>query len=327
MLRRLILAAVLSGLAVPTSAADRMGVIVDQDAGIDDLIAVALLLRSPAIQVAAVTITPADSYLGPATRATQLVVQRFGSPGITIAQGHSEGTNPFPDEWRRDAGRVLALPGFAGAGRRPTGRLLRDDAAHHLAAMLSGPGRYAVLETGPLTNIADALRLQPAIRDRITRIYVMGGAVRVKGNVEHAGHDGSAEWNIFNAPDAADEVLRSGIPITLVPLDATNHVPMTAAFLARLAREQAAPSRFAVQAWRLAAPSPSQPYYFWDTLTAAALVEPALVKTKRMKIRVVTTGPSQGRTLEDPRGTPIDVAVGADRRRVEQLFVDVLGRK
>jgi len=326
MLQRVLIAAL--ALAIPTAVHSAIpDVIIDEDGGIDDLIAISLLMRSPGIHVRAITVCPADSYLEPATRATQLFVDRLGGRNITIARGHSEGSNPFPAQWRKDAGRVLGIPVLAGALPGTANPIVAEDAAHHLAKLLSRGPLYTILETGPLTNIADALRIDPSIKAHIRRIYVMGGAVRVAGNVAQSGHDGSAEWNIFNQPQAAAEVVGSGIPITLIPLDATNKVPLTLSFLDRLAAQPPVASQLAAQSWRLVAAQPgSVQYYFWDTLTAAALLDPSVVRTDRLKIRVITTGPSEGRTIEDPRGSPVEVALDASRERVERMFLNILGK-
>lgn len=304
-------------------------VVIDHDGGVDDLVAIALLMRSPAVHVRAITICPADSYLEPATKATQLFVDRLGGTNITIAQGHAEGTNPFPAQWRGDAGHVLDIPALAGARPPSANPIVAEDATHHLVSVLSGTQAFTILETGPLTNIADALALRPSIAKNITRIYVMGGAVRVKGNVEHAGHDGSAEWNIFNQPQAAADVIRSGIPITLVPLDATNSVPLRKTFLDRLKTQPSVASQLASQAWGATYTFQQQgvtPYFFWDTLTAAVLLDRSLATITSLKVRVVTDGASQGRTVEDPAGTLVEVALDANRERVENIFLDVLRR-
>jgi purine nucleosidase len=298
-------------------------VIMDQDGAVDDMVALALLLKSPAVDLRAVTLTPADSYLGPATAVAQRLVARLGKPGITIAQGHSEGLNRFPADWRRDHAGMLSASALKGVKPAP---VAAEDAPHSLVRLLSGTTRYTIVETGPLTNVADALRLKPSIARNIARIYVMGGALRVKGNVEQAGHDGSAEWNMFNQPEAAAEVMASGVPITLVPLDATNHVPMTAAFIDRLAQRPGAGARFAAQAMRRATADYPGEYYFWDPLTAAALIDPTVVTLAARKVKVVTSGRSQGRTVEAPDGVPVQAAVDADRAKLERLFLDVLGR-
>jgi purine nucleosidase len=314
-------------MAVGGCAPSAPVVIIDHDGGADDFIAISLLMKSGAVHVRAITICPGDSYLEPATRATQLFADRLGGENITIAQGHSEGKNPFPDAWRKDAGRVLTIPALAGTPPKPTNPIVDEDAPHHLAKLLSGSERYAILETGPLTNIADALKINPAIKNNISRIYIMGGAVRVPGNVEQPGHDGSAEWNFFNQPQAAADVIQSGIPITLIPLDATNKVPLTRKFIDRLANVAGQPSiaaQLASQSWQLVAGQEGSQYYFWDTLTAAAMLDRSVVRIENLKVRVITEGPSQGRTIEDPNGSSIEVAVDADQERVEKLFLDIL---
>ena len=325
-LHRALIALLSLAIAVWAGSEPVRDVIIDQDGGVDDLIAISLLKQSPNVRVQAVTICPADSYLQTAALVTQRLLGKFR--GYTaIALGHSEGINPFPEEWRKDAGRVLGIAALAEPAPKKYNPIVASDAAHFLAELLAGDHSYTILETGPLTNIADALKIDPSIEKNIQRIYVMGGAVRVRGNVQQANHDGSAEWNIFNQPEAAAFVIQSGIPITLVPLDATNKVPLTRAFLDRLAAQPAMASQIAAQSWRLVtAQMGNVQYYFWDTLTAAALLDPSVVRTEALKIRVVTAGASQGRTVEDPRGSPVDVALDASREKVEEMFLDLLGR-
>jgi purine nucleosidase len=136
---------------------------------------------------------------------------------------------------------------------------------------------------------------------------------------------GGREYTILET--AAAEVIRSEIPITLVSLDATDRTPLTRAFLDRLAKQPSAAAQLAAQSWRLVVDLlGNDQYYFWDTLTAATLLDPSVVKTERLKIRVITTGASQGRTIEDPGGTPVDVALDTNRERVEQMFLTLLGK-
>ena len=315
----------------PATARPIPNVIHDHDGNADDFIALALVMRSGRARVVAVSVTPADAYLEPATRTSQLFLDRLGARGVPVAMGHDEGAHPFPDDWRKSAASVLDIPALKGA--RPSGAnpVAGEDAPHFLARLLSGPGRYTILETGPLSNIAAALRLKPSIARHIERIWIMGGAVRVGGNAndpgyEQAGSDGTAEWNLFNAPAAAAEVLASGVPITLIPLDATNKVALTRRFVDKLGARPGAIARLSAQAWRTALPAEGQSYYFWDTLTAAAMLDPSLVTLKTLRVKVVTSGPSEGRTVEARDGRPIQVAVDADGAKVEALFLTLLGR-
>ena len=82
-----------------------------------------------------------------------------------------------------------------------------------------------VFTDGPLTNLAAAADLDAGIAANVATAFVMGGAVDVPGNTPR---NPDAEYNIWVDPVAAAEVVASGIPITLVPLDATNQVPLEA---------------------------------------------------------------------------------------------------
>src|ERR1700748_2202904 len=94
--------AMLAALAIAMALQAAGAVIIDHDGGVDDLVAISLLIKSGRVDVRAVTICPAASYLDSATRATRLFLDRSGAAGVAIAEGHSEGVHPFPPEWRKD---------------------------------------------------------------------------------------------------------------------------------------------------------------------------------------------------------------------------------
>ena len=126
-----------------------------------------------------------------------------------------------------------------------------------------------------------------------------------------------AEWNYYCDPYACAQVLRSGVPLTLIPLDATNQVPLTPGFIRRV---QAAPrtppvdflARLLGRISRLL--GPSRTFYMWDPLTAVAAVHPQVIGTETIAVRVQEDGPQQGSVFADPAGTPIQVALRADAR-------------
>ncbi|EKQ66740.1 Inosine-uridine nucleoside N-ribohydrolase [Leptolyngbyaceae cyanobacterium JSC-12] len=104
----------------------------------------------------------------------------------------------------------------------PTVPLQTEHAVEFLIRCLSSAPKPVTLATlGPLTNLAVALIQQPAIADRIQEVVIMGGAV-THGNITP-----SAEFNIYVDPHAAQVVLRSGLPLTLIPLDVTHQVIAT----------------------------------------------------------------------------------------------------
>ena len=130
-------------------------------------------------------------------------------------------------------------------------------------------------------------------------------------------------------PTAADIVLASGAPITLVPLDATNDVPFTRGFYERLRAD--ALTRPAVFTYNLIYLNPwwlDGGMYWWDTLTAAAALDTSLITVRDANLDVITDeGPEIGRVVESPAGSPTRVAVAADARHFEALFLAVLNRE
>jgi purine nucleosidase len=84
------------------------------------------------------------------------------------------------------------------------------------------PGEITLCTLGPLTNVGTALERAPALAKKIREIVTMGGAYFEVGN-----RTPTAEFNIVVDPEAADIVLRSGIPITILPLDVTHQMLTT----------------------------------------------------------------------------------------------------
>jgi purine nucleosidase len=96
--------------------------------------------------------------------------------------------------------------------------------------MAAEPGEITICPLGPLTNIGKALVSEPRLADRIGEIILMGGGFFEGGNVTPA-----AEFNIYVDPQAADIVFRSGVPITMMPLDVTHKALTSPERLARFA--------------------------------------------------------------------------------------------
>ena len=304
----------------------RENLIIDHDGGVDDFPSMALQICAEKFKIKAITVCPADSFKEPALLATKKIVDYLGGKDILISGGDFEGTNPFPSKWRDDSCKIAELVLFEDLKTIESNRFVTKSPEEFLAEVLSGKESYIILATGPLTNLSSALEKEPSIKERIERIYVMGGALNVKGNVIEKGHDGSAEWNFYNNPVAAAKIIASGIPITMVGLDATNQTPLSNEFITRLERQSKfKASKLAAEIWKVALKYLSihdgKVYYFWDTLTSAAMLEPSLIKTERVKVKVITEGKSQGRTVKANDGQYIDVAIWADRDRVEEIFL------
>ena len=187
----------------------------DCDTGVDDALALALLLATPGADLAGVGTVSGNTAAGQAARNTLDLLALAGRDDIPVAVGAH---HPLDGSFAGGATQVHGGNGVGGvalptAAREPIARtaaeLLVDLARAH-------PGRLRIIATGPLTNLALALRLEPALAGLVRDVTAMGGAVRVPGNIT-----GRAEANIANDPGAASAVFAAAWPVTLVPLDVT----------------------------------------------------------------------------------------------------------
>lgn len=157
----------------------------------------------------------------------------------------------------------------------------------------------------------------------------MGGAVNIEGNVGNSGvgiQNQYAEWNIYIDPRAANIVFNSGIPIILVPLDATQDVPVTRNFYNTLAKNRTTQSADFVYEMLTANLGfvDSGEFQFWDTLTGAIFTDPSIAKFEEMELTVIEEeGPESGRTISASDGSKIRVAVSADRKKFEQILLTI----
>jgi inosine-uridine nucleoside N-ribohydrolase len=136
-----------------------------------------------------------------------------------------------------------------------------------------------------------------------------------------------AEWNVYIDPHAAAAVLRSGAPVTLVPLDATNHARVTLDFVHRLGERRSTPAAdFAYRVLEGGRDTiAAGEYYFWDPLAAGIALDESLADIEELSLTVVEDeGPLCGQIRIDPAGNPVRVCTRADGPRFESLFLERL---
>jgi pyrimidine-specific ribonucleoside hydrolase len=316
------------GTGATESPADgRTPVVVDTDLSTDDILALLYLAGREDVQLRAVTVSGTGLARCPVGAANALALLAAAGRGdVPVACGRKDplaGFNAFPPDWRDRADTLFGL-GLPAATRRPE----PGGATALLRRALGERGpKVTVLSLAPLTDTAELLAADPEVRSRIAAVVAMGGAVDVPGNIG-AGHE-RAEYNLWVDPAAAAQVLDSGVPVMLVPLDATNQVPVTNAFAGALkAQRRAGPG--ARLAWRLFELTGmfAGGQYFWDVLAAAAITTPGVLDVRTRRLAVDTAaGPDQGGTRSDPDGARVKVAVGADRAAFEHdLLATLTGR-
>ena len=272
-------------------------VAIDTDPGVDDSIALMLAMRSPEIEVELITTVAGNVPVRVGTRnAKRLVGLVNPKRWPVVAEG-----SPAPLERPlTTAAHVHGRDGLGGkAGKYALPRDLhaRTDAVEQLLQFADRQGpRGVMVALGPLTNVAKAIQTAPQLMSRLGRLVIMGGAIRVPGNVGPV-----AEFNIFVDPEAADLVLGSGLETLLIPLDVTRQVVLSESRIAKLGRRRLAlaAKRFTLEVAKRFGGMPMH-----DALAVAAAIKPALVGTEALPVRVETRGDrTLGMTVADLRAT------------------------
>ena len=212
-------------------------IILDCDPGHDDAIAILLAGRHPDIELLAITTVAGNQTVEKTTRNALKVCSLANIRHVPIAMGMDR---PLV----RPAKHAPDIHGESGMDGphipEPDIELDRRHAVDLLVELLlNSDGDITLVPTGPLTNIAAAIRREPAIVPKIAAISLMGGAIGL-GNETPA-----AEFNIFADPEAADIVFRCGRPITMVPLEVTHQAMATEEITGRLRAAQRPVATFA----------------------------------------------------------------------------------
>lgn len=308
-------------------------VYLNHDGGVDDLVSLLLLLNSPDINLIGVGIIEADCFIDPALTASLKLIHRFSTYPVTVSLSTARPKNAFPLEWRKHAYYVDALPLLNQHYPHQNPLTPSNLPAHeHLVRLLkSATQRVTLIFTGPLTDLALALELEPKIKEKIESIYWMGGAFWVEGNVDFPNSEGGAEWNAFWDPEAVDVVVRASLPLKIVSLDSTNTTPLTQKLMLQWAqnRENVGFDLLA-QMYSFLEPVFLLPkrssYFFWDVLTTLVALKPSIAETKRLAIEVVTSGRRSGETREKVGGSEVEVVTAVDSDAFYSLFWELASR-
>ncbi|MFI0351152.1 nucleoside hydrolase [Actinomadura sp. 9N407] len=319
-------------LLVPVSAHAQGGkpppaIIFDTDMDYDDAAALAYLAeehRLGRIRLRAVTVVNNGGGLpGRAIRNARCLVERLGLHGVPVADGSDTAPNAFPDEILQTVDRVVTslTPGCT-ATETPS----RVRAPQLIRRVLRQQPAAQIITTGPLSNVAAAL---PEAAGRVTS---MGGAIGLPGNLccgTPPHFDGTQEFNYWIDPAASRTVIRHNPrPVRLVPLNATNDVPITLEFIDRLRADHHTPAAdIVVEAYTHPDIKPlieADLLFWWDPLAAMSTVHPEIVRSTSGRVDVVPDGPAAGRTFLSATGRRIDYGIAADRAGFEERFLDTL---
>ena len=299
--------------------------ILDCDPGHDDM--VALLLASRHAELLAITTVAGNAGLEQSTR-NALVAAQLVNLNAAVLPGAARpliARSAFPPVLHGESGLDGPVLPTLTIGPSPI------TAVEAILATTRRVERCWLIGTGPLTNIALALRADPTLADRIAGISIMGGGIAF-GNITP-----SAEFNIWVDPDAASIVFRAGIPLVMSPLDVTHQLMVTPAFGQRVRALDSSIAEFMADLFDTYA-TRYQDFFFeeavgplHDPCAVLALTHPELFEFRDMAVKVATgDGPARGATLPDQRHSKLDdpanvrVAVSIDSDAALELVIDAI---
>ncbi len=304
-------------------------IIIDCDPGHDDMMALMLACASPGLELVGVT-TVAGNQTGEKTWRNALrTLTLIGRTDIPVARGADKPllrpltVAPEIHGVSGLDGADLPEPSFEGLSERASSFLVR--------MVMSAPAPLTLVPTGPLTNVALALLQEPSLASKIERIVLMGGAV-ADSNITP-----SAEFNIYVDPEAAKVVFASGIPIVMVGLDVTNKARLSFDDIAEMASWKGRVSRVVAPLLHFFAETNREVFGFdgapiHDALAVAHLLEPGVIRTRRMNVEIETTGEfTAGRTVADLYGVSrrrpnAEVALEVNLPRFREMLFSAIRR-
>lgn len=308
----------------------RTPVLIDSDMSADAIMAILYLLQRQEFNVAAITVAgTGEAHCGPGMSHARGLIALLKAGDIPVACGREtplSGDEGFPSDLRALADSSLGITwptNNPSNGNRPL------NAVDLLKQTLETASRPVIFVTdGPLTNLGELFIHYPALVKHVQMIYSMGGAIDVPGNlygIPLSVPNTTAEFNLYIDPHAANIVLNSGAPVTLIPLDATNQVPLDRAFYKLLYEHQTTPAAKAIYEMLTETKLYNQQeVYFWDPLAYAIASDESLAKYETKKITVIEEGPETGRTKVSQEGTEVRVAMNPEADRFMEAYLSTL---
>ncbi len=267
-------------------------ILIDTDSGMDDIIALNMVASEKNISIKGIVTT--RGLTNPSTGKNNfLKILKFLEKKIDVSAGSKSPLkskrlkNVFPEQDIINSSELLFLGPYIGKGIRQKNN---DKYLDFIYKKISGTGKTTILCLGPLTNIAKAVKkFGTALKSKIDRLIIMGGAVFNKGNVEPLM---LAEYNFYLDPEAANFIFGSGINIVLIATDVTRFVPATDAIKKKISEKS--PKTNEGKIIRKTIVSNNKDFrFFYDPLAASILIDSKIVlKSKMLGLKIKETGQS-----------------------------------
>jgi len=332
-----------------TTWAQKRKVIIDQDAagpaGTDQQ-SILLLIQSPQTEVLGITVVTGDQWLKAEVAHTLRMLELIGRTDIPVVPGAEYPLVRRKQEtelWEQRYGSVAWVGAWTprlyhpadDLGDIPEGKPSTkpsdEDAAHFLIRMVHKfPNEITIYAGGPMTNLALAISIDPAVAGLARELVFMGASLNPQTTDPEFINTPRREFNLWFDPEAAHIVLRAPWKkIVCTTVDISVKTRMTSELIDRIKAGNSPAARYIGQHARLR----GEYNYLWDELAAAAWLDPSLITKKETRFMDINLdrGAGYGDTLtwadrDKPKVEvqPVEIQVDLDLEKFYKMFVDLL---
>lgn len=306
-------------------------IVLDCDPGMDDSMAIVMAAKSSELELLAVTAVNGNYPADVTSTNARKVLELLGRTDIPVARGMAQPMvrksppDPFTHGEDGQAGANLPVPSMPLCGRHAVNLIIDLVKAH--------PGEISIIATGPLSNVAMAIRMAPEIIPMVKEVVAINGAFGLNkyAFLNATGDTPQSEWNVYVDPEASRLVYESGIPFTAIGLDVATYfdVDFSDADIAELDSCENREAWFLSNAIRFVRGRGYDAYCTCiDCMAVAYAIDPTLVRTEKALVGVETKdGLTLGMTVRDGRHhhvwkelPEVSIAVSADYGRFLSLL-------
>lgn len=310
-------------------------IILDCDPGMDDSMAIVMAVKSPDLDLLAVTTVNGNYPVDVTCVNARKVLELMGKEDIPVARGMA---NPMVRPCPSDPfthGKDGQAENFLPDPKTPLSPLHAVDLI--IETVKQHPGEVTILCTGPMSNLAMALTKAPEIKEMIAGVIAISGAFGLNrySFANATGDTPQSEWNVYVDPEAAKIVYESGIPLVALGLDVATHfdVNFTEEDINAFAESKNPEAHFLHQAIKFVHGRGYDAYCtIIDCMAVGYAIDPTLVETIKGHVGIETQSPlTLGMTVLDGRHhhvwthLPIvEIGAKADCGRFLQLLKELV---
>ena len=314
---------------------DRKKIILDCDPGMDDSMAIVMAAKSPRLELMAVTTVSGNYPVDVTCVNARKMLELLGRTDIPVARGmaepmfRAEPKDPFTHGADGQAENFLPEPKLPLSEKHAVS-LIIDTVKQY-------PGEIYVICTGPMSNLAMALKLAPEIRPMIAGVYAISGMFGLNqyAFANATGDTPQSEWNVYVDPEAASIVYHAGLPLTAIGLDVATYfdVDFSEEDIRHFSESGRKEAKFLAQAIRFVRGRGYKAYCtVIDCMAVACVIDEGLIETFDGRVGIETKdGLTLGNTVVDYRHhhvwetlPKVHIAKTADYRRFLSLLTELV---